>query len=222
MEISRGSFPLRATKIDEINRKDHYYIVEEDQCFFIGEYTSRKGFQHSQTNQLVLNLKKGMDRRGRPEWRYKQEAIEKAGRTLGAVLSQNALDNFTFVPVPPSKAKSDSLYDDRMVQVVRHIRAGRPVDGRELILQHTSTEPAHDRDQRPTPEDIAALYEINEQFVSQPRHPVALIIVDDVLTTGAHFKATQAVLKKQFPEVPIFGLFVARRAIDDVHFEELQ
>ena len=42
--------------IDELTRRDHYYL-DETECVFIGEYTARAGYQHSQTNQLILNLK---------------------------------------------------------------------------------------------------------------------------------------------------------------------
>ena len=40
-----------------------------------------------------------------------------------------------------------------------------------------------------------------------------IFIVDDVLTTGAHFVAAQSLLKRQFPETPIKGVFVARRVL---------
>jgi hypothetical protein len=37
--------------------------------------------------------------------------------------------------------------------------------------------------------------------------------LDDVLTTGAHFRAAKRVLHARFPQAQIIGLFVARRAI---------
>ena len=39
-------------------------------CFFLGEYTTGGGYQFSPTNQLIWNLKKSVDRRGRPEWHH--------------------------------------------------------------------------------------------------------------------------------------------------------
>ncbi len=140
MATSRGHFPRRATAVDELTRPDHYYLDEDDRCAFIGEYTARAGYQHSETNRLILNLKKGMDRRDKRDWRYKGMAIRQAGGTFAAVLNERTLDDYTFVPIPPSKAREAPGYDDRMVQVVRAIRPGRPVDGRELIVQSVSTE----------------------------------------------------------------------------------
>jgi len=41
--------------------------------------------------------------------------------------------------------------------------------------------------------------------------PRTIGIFDDVLTTGRHFKAVQAVLRDRFPGIPVVGLFVVRR-----------
>ena len=60
---SGNIFPRRLTKIDELTRPDHWYLDENDPCFFLGEYTARMGFVYSETNNLILNFKKSMDRR---------------------------------------------------------------------------------------------------------------------------------------------------------------
>lgn len=216
MAKSKGSFPRRATVVDDLTRPDHSYLDENDDCIFIGEYTARAGYQHSETNQLIHNLKKGMDRRERYEWRYKEQAIQQAAATFREVLSSKALTECTFVPIPPSKARSDAAFDDRMVQVVNAIRPHGRIDARELLLQTRSTPAAHEGAQRPTPEEIATFYRINED-VAEPV-PAKLVVIDDMLTTGAHFKAAKSVLVARFPGVRVFGLFVARRAIPETDF----
>jgi 8-oxo-dGTP pyrophosphatase MutT (NUDIX family) len=40
--------------------------------------------------------------------------------------------------------------------------------------------------------------------------PCAIILFDDIITSGAHFKAVQEIIHKAFPNAPIIGLFVAR------------
>ena len=219
MATSGGSFRRRATAIDELTRGDHYYLEEEDHCAFVGEYTSGAGFGHSETNQLIFNLKKRVDRRGKPDWRYKDLAIQQAGRIFAAVLNERALDDYTFVPVPPSKARDDPEHDDRMVQVIRAIRPGNPVDMRELIVQTVSTEPVHGKAQRLRPEQLAENYRIDEGAAAPT--PAAVLVVDDVLTTGAHFKAAQSVLVERFPGISVFGLFVARRVPEEPEFDPL-
>ena len=110
---SGGTFPNRLTEVDDLTRPDHSYLTEDDHCYFIGEYTARQGFAYSATNSLILNFKKTLDRRGRPEWRYKERALQTAAAAFRRALNPEALDRLTFVPVPPSKAKGDPLYDDR-------------------------------------------------------------------------------------------------------------
>ena len=209
MATSKGSFPRRATLVDKLTRTDHYHLDEDDRCLFIGEYTAGAGFGHSETNQLIFNLKKGIERRGERDWRYKREAIVEAGRAFKAVLREGALNEWTFVPMPPSKARDDSQYDDRMLQVVRAIRPAKPVDARELVVQSVSTPSMHRSVKRLRPQELAELYFIDEEL-AEPM-PAALVIVDDLLTTGAHFKAAKLVLTNRFPEVPVIGLFIARR-----------
>lgn len=215
---SSGSFPSRLTKIDDLSRPDHSYLVSEDTCYFIGEYTARRGYAFSDTNHIIINFKKGMDRRGKPEWFYKEQALQRAAAAFRGALNSEWLDAATLVPVPPSKAKDHPLYDDRMVRMLRAIRSNPPLDIRELVVQRISTEAVHDLPRRPRPEDLEALYEVDSALLA-PR-PQVLTIVDDVLTTGAHYRAVAAVLTRAFPGIRIIGLFIARRVPDTSDVEE--
>lgn len=212
MPISRAPFPRRLTAIDDLTRRDHFHLRAEDECFFFGEYVSGRGYQYSPTNQLLMNLKKAPDRRGLPEWHYKEEAIQQVATAFRLALG-DALDRVTFVPVPPSKARDDPLYDDRLTRMLRQIRPLPQLDVRELVVQTTSTVAAHDSDQRPKPEDLEALYRIDDTLVDPT--PSTLLVVDDLLTTGAHFRAAQRVLAEVFPHARTIGVFVARRAFPD-------
>jgi hypothetical protein len=118
------------TKIDDLTFPDHYRLDRTDECYFVGEYTARAGYSYSATNDLIHNLKKGMERRDRPEWRYKTWAIATASLQLRDSLNPDYLRVATFIPVPPCRAKDDSLYDDRMVQVLQQF--GNNVDVREF------------------------------------------------------------------------------------------
>ena len=206
---SESTFRRRFTKIDELTRSDHGYLSRDDACYFLGEYTAGTGFTHSATNDLILNFKKLMDRRDKPEWRYKDQAIQQAAAAFGTALGSEELDLLTFVPIPPSKAKDDPLYDDRMVRMLRAIRPEPALDVRELVIQKRSTEAVHDTEHRPSPDEIAELYEIDDVLATPA--PDVIAIVDDVLTTGAHFRAGKSILSNRFPEIWIVGFFLARR-----------
>lgn len=193
-------------------------MTEDDTCLFFGEYTARQKSSFSATNQFVLNFKKSVDRRGRAEWQYKERAIHQAGQAFAAAITPQWLASATLVPIPPSKAKTDPLYDDRIVRMLRSISAAAPLDIRELLIQHQTRIAAHDADVRPSPEEIAAGYDIDEVLCRSARSVIALF--DDVITTGSHFVASSRVLKARFPQADVYGFFIARRVPETTDFSE--
>lgn len=219
MPTSNDTFPRFLTEIDDLTRPDHHWLAPTDQCAFLGEYTARKGFSFSATNQVVLNFKKSVDRKRLPEWRHKERTIVEVAQAFGAAIDPSWLSEATLVPIPPSKAKPDPLYDDRLVRMLRAIPAQKPLDIRELIIQRQSMTAAHATDVRPTPNDILAGYCIDETLGSPP--PKNIGIFDDLVTTGAHYVAARQVLAARFPQAAIFGLFIARRAPETTDFSDV-
>ncbi|EAA6844502.1 hypothetical protein DRE43_24085 [Salmonella enterica subsp. enterica serovar Java] len=203
---------FRLTRIDELIREQHYYLEDGDLCYFFGEYTARQGAAYSETNQLIMNLKKGNERRGLQDYRYKGIATERVARMITSTIGN--LDEYTFVPVPPSKCQSDAAYDDRMTAILRIAQTLNPVmDYRELVLQNVSTVASHaSAANRPSPDEIMANYRLDENLRAGCRDNI--VIFDDVLTAGSHFKAMKRFLLQFFPEANILGLFVARTARD--------
>jgi hypothetical protein len=197
----------RVVQLDALALPAHYYLDAADVCYFAGEYTAGAGHAFSETNQLILNFKKSVEKRGSAQWQYKERAIEQAAALLRGAIRKDL--KITFVPVPPSKAKSDPLYDDRLIRLLDTMCAGRPWERRELVIQSHSTEPAHKSAARPSVDELMANYYI-DKALTKPDPPL-LCVVDDVLTTGSHFKAVKQLLAEQFPSVPIIGLFIARR-----------
>jgi hypothetical protein len=210
----------RVLKIDALTLADHYYLDAQDICYYTGEYTAGEGHAYSETNQLIHNFKKSVDRRGTAQWQYKERAILQAAALFRAAIKGDA--RITFVPIPPSKAKDDPLYDDRLLRMLNAVCEGRHTDIRELVLQKQSLPAAHLSDARPTPDELIANYELDERLAEQP--PTTIFVVDDVLTTGCHFKAVKRVLGQRFPERHIIGLFIARRAPKavDVEFDTIE
>ncbi len=197
------------TAIDDLIRPLYAHLSETDQCYFLREYTSGRGFTHSETNRLISNLKKTPDRRGRPEWYYKERAIEQIAHEFRASLNLEALRKVTLIPMPPSKCKDDPLYDDRMLQVLRKMDEEQQLDIRDLLILCESTTPAHTAAARPRIEELVGNLDVYEALMHP--EPTSIALVDDVITTGAHFVACKVVLQERFPGIAIRGLFVARR-----------
>lgn len=215
LKTSRPPLTKRILKIDALTLPDHSYLDAQDTCYYAGEYTAGEGHAYSDTNQLIHNFKKTVDKRGTPQWQYKERAIQQAANIFRAAIKEEA--RITFVPVPPSKAKTDPLYDDRMVRTMQVACAGRHSDIRELVVQQQSAQAAHLAAQRPTPNELLANYRLDENL-AEPE-PLVIFIVDDVLTTGCHFKAVQRLLTQRFPQARIAGLFLARRAPKSVDLD---
>ena len=212
----------KLTQIDDLTRSDHWYLEEGDSCLFFGEYTAHKGFSHSLCNQLIVNLKHAPGLRlTKPfVYRHKIRAINDIAEALVAAIQDEYISTLTFVPVPPSKAKTDPAYDARCFEILRRMsnHTTRKIDVRELVIQTESTAASHESDDRLKASDLIPIYRIDETLTAPP--PLALVIFDDMLTTGSHFKAMQHVLSKRFPGVPIHGIFVARRKPEDDFFDD--
>jgi hypothetical protein len=207
-------------QIDDATRNDHIYLRGEDTCWYCGDYTARGGFACSPINDLIVNFKKPVSRRGRPEYAYKERAIASVGKSFRDAFAPDAYRQVTFVPVPPSKARTHAEFDDRMVLALSHmarlvrVDLNISADVRELIIQQGSYESSHiNAGNRMHAEDLIPLYAIDDTVATPV--PTQILVVDDVLTTGSHFIAMKTVLAQRFPGAWIGGLFIARRRLAD-------
>ena len=222
----RTSLPNRLTGIDESNRDQHAFLQEGDRCLFFGEYFAGKGYQGGGTNQLMFNFKTlpSLARTSPARRNYKEGAIATVATGLREVLGRNQIEHLTFVPVPPSKAIGHADYDDRLTRALTVGCAGFDSDIRLALRRSSSTEPDHTAGDRLTPEALYSLLEPDSAALAAKPLREAIVLFDDVITTGKSFKSCERRLRDAIPAtVPIIGLFVARRILrnpfDD--FEDL-
>ena len=78
-------FPDRLSAIDKLALPDHRQLTEADNCYYLGEYTARESYRFSETNNVISNFKKELDRRGKREWVYKENAIQEIGNQYHGV-----------------------------------------------------------------------------------------------------------------------------------------
>ena len=202
--------PNRLQKIDSLSRWNYHHLDEDDTVYYLGDYIPREGYSASATNQFIKNFKKPLSKRGRPEWPWKSRAIDLFAKAIVALIGEEAIrERITFVPTPPSRARDDPDYDDRLWQTLQIVSQLVPgADCRDCITQARSI-PAFHKNEGPRmpPSELSSLYAMES---CGPEHRKHVIILDDVITTGSHFKAMQLVIRRHWPEAQIYGLFAAR------------
>lgn len=201
-------------KIDELIIGEHASLSPNDHCYYLMEYTARSGFGYSKSNDLMYNLKKPMSMKGSSGWHYKSKAIIECGELMKEAIPQ-VIDTAkaTFIPIPPSKIKGDPFYDGRVNEILQ-LACPYPADVRELIICNESREAAHlaSQGERPSVAQLLSNMRINNTLLSTPIME-SVVIFDDMITGGNHFKACQQLVKQQFPHVSIIGIFIARREL---------
>lgn len=215
---------IRIQKVSDVFLPDHHYLSVDDDCGFIREYTPGERFDYSDTNSHIANIKKKPSTRRAPGYKYKAKSINVLAAELGEALKDDWLRIGTIVPIPPSKAQNHPDYDDRLVRILRGMGKNFPVDIRELVVQKETIRASHESpDDRPTPDELYDNYEID--LSKKDPTPVEILVFDDVLTAGSHYRAVHRLLSETYPGVKISGCFIARcvrtSPVDDFHDDDL-
>jgi hypothetical protein len=208
--------PDRLTWIDQTNRDQHAFLQEGDRCLFFGEYFAGQGYQGGGTNQLIFNLKTLPSiARSNPARRgYKESAIATVAAGLRRVLGRDQVERLTFVPIPPSKTSEHPDYDDRLIRALTAGCVGFDSDVRLLLRRLSSTGSDHNAGARLTPEALHSLLALDSVELASKPIREAIVLFDDVITSGKSFKCCERRLRELVPaSIPIIGLFVARRIL---------
>jgi hypothetical protein len=207
---------VRQQRIDELTRRDHYYLGEEDVCYFFGEYSARKGRSFSETNELVASIATPERYRNTAKWVKRERAMQKVAQLFSSMFAPDQIANITFVPLPSSHPKGHPKHDDRMSCVLRAM--GNALDVREMIEMITARENSELSTLRMGPDTLFANMRV-AQALLEPA-PAVIFLVSDLLVTGANFVAARRHLSQMLPRVPVYGLFAARKLLDTDEIDE--
>src|SRR5690606_9288551 len=109
--MSDSDWSAKPRVIGEIERGDHYHLEPDDRCLFFGEYTSRAGFDHGDTNQLISNLQKPVSRAGKPDYKYKEWAISTAAAAIRGASAKATRGEVVIVSARPTKPRRSAPTD---------------------------------------------------------------------------------------------------------------
>ena len=201
--------------LDQLSRIDHPYLSDGDECWCLSTYISGVGYRAGAVNQLIANFKcmPSIAELDSPRARYKERAIAAVAARLRDAVSQSWVESVTWIPVPPSRVRHDLDYDDRLMRVLRQAFASYDTDLRAALYQTESLTADHAGSRRSRPDSLYACLRINwDALLGRPLRD-GLVLFDDVLTTGKHYKCCQRRLHQALPDMRISGLFIARRVL---------
>jgi hypothetical protein len=201
--------------LDERLRPDHWFLDATDYCHCMAEYLPGRGYRANEVNQLIVNLKcppsiASLDPR---RSHYKRAAISQIARALHAALSQSAVEGATWIPIPTSRPLHDPDYDDRLQRILLAAFGYYALDLRTLLYQSTATASDHASARRISADALYRLIGLDHALLARAPLRERIVLFDDVLTTGKHYKCCERRLREVLADIPISGLFVARRAL---------
>jgi hypothetical protein len=204
-----------ARALDDSMRTDHAYLTAADRCWCLAEYHPGASYRVSEVNQLIVNLKcrpsiASADPR---RMHYKARAMGAIARVLRAALSRSSVESTTWIPIPPSRPARDADYDDRLQRILAQAFDGYDLDLRRLLYQSEATAADHTRAHRLSAEALYRIIGLDRTLLDLRPLRARIVLFDDVLTTGKHYKCCERRLRDTLATIPIGGLFVARRVL---------
>lgn len=187
-----------------------WYLDNSDRCLFAREFKRGLGYQGGDTNQLILNFKKDGTKRNSPEWRWRNVAVQKFADELSYLFKPET--KLALTSIPSSCVESDPKYDCRFEDLFEKLLLKFPkLRVENPIKCKSSVESAHSGVGTRKPAIIKDNY-LWEGFKTPTNH---LAIIDDVITTGGHFKAFTDFLKENGYAGGYTGVFWARTITDN-------
>jgi predicted amidophosphoribosyltransferase len=183
-------------------------LEEYTSCiYYMHEY--RKDINTYNDNPVrskIHNLKKDISCRSNPHiWHYKLCAIEEMAEDISMLIGESSV---YCAPMPTSMMRSDERYDNRLELVVE--RVARSCQNVTQLLPFDlvkSVEPFHRSRRYRNAEVIASNIIVNPNSIPQDR---PLVLIDDIITSGALFRACCMVVHRHHPSTKVYGVFWAR------------
>ncbi|WP_131751204.1 MULTISPECIES: phosphoribosyltransferase [Legionella] len=187
-------------------------LTEEDRCYYYMTYYPFSELAVSGEKQTILNLKISKEElQENPKRNYwKEKSLREIANLLINTIKHNpVLTDYLWVPAQSSKTKSDPNYDDRLQQILIRVKQEIPsFKWFDALSVKKTVEKSRQSNQRNVQEKLENLH-IDPKFVdalSQNK----VVVFDDVLTTGATFKAAQLKIKAANPTIEVIGIFIAK------------
>lgn len=191
-------------KIDILSENYPRFIIDGERCLYARDYVSGGGFE-GEANQLILNFKISIDKKNTNRWQHRDNAVKLFAKEIASIIGDQA---FNFMAIPGSKpwthVENNQRFQDLFKELIRlkpNIVVHWPVD---CITAVVGSSQGGTR----SPAQILANYKWNG-FIPGSSF-TKIIVIDDVITSGAHYRACSNYLRQNNFTGEIVGVFWAK------------
>ncbi len=200
--------------LDEQRRREHCHLSAADDCRYLFEYLPGS-WGSGTVGRLIANFKcrPTLAAAHPARLHFKECAIARIAAALRACACRAFVEGATWVPVPPSVVPAESDYDDRLARTLDRAFTGYDLDLRRLLRQTHSTRPDHHGAHRLSCAALLRVIRTDVQALAERPPRTRIVLFDDLLTTGKHYRCCEQRLHELLPRIPVCGWFIARRAL---------
>ena len=179
------------------------HLDETDDCYYARDYVAGGGYGASKANSLINNFKKPRSCQGdQLQWGYKLRDAKRFAAELSELLPKSVV----VAAIPSSRTIDDPEYDPRMEMMLEELQRLRcDILIERPIIRVRPAAALHMGGRR----SVEAVSE-TLAWAGFESTPDRVVLLDDVITTGASFKACARLVREHSPSTGISGAFWAR------------
>jgi hypothetical protein len=196
------------TAIDDLTELPPPHLPPEDQCVYARVYRPGQSYGGGPGNQAIYNLKMrpSVKTENPKQWYYRERAVQQFATELFQIVD----DGTVVIRALGSKPISHPEYSDAIEQalaVLVRLNHSVRIEAPVVLTQEL---PSAKLGGIRNPWSLREYYE----WVGFQQVPRSTVIVDDVVTTGGHYRALRDIIAEHHPGIELSGAFWARTVHD--------